>query len=52
MTPIPASASHTILTAEAAIGGRADWVVSLDRRLIDLAEFEGSGSSLALCWSN
>ena len=25
----------------AAIGGRADWVVSLDRRLIDLAEVEG-----------
>jgi putative PIN family toxin of toxin-antitoxin system len=25
----------------AAIGGRADWVVSLDRHLIDLAEVEG-----------
>ena len=25
----------------AAIGGRADWVVSLDRRLIDLAKVEG-----------
>jgi predicted nucleic acid-binding protein len=29
------------LVLAAAIGGRADWIVSLDRHLVDLAKVEG-----------